>query len=61
MSSEGTDAERKYSVYIALGGAIFLGSVDLIQNGAIVGSLEVVLAMVAFAGLRQAAKSLLKR
>jgi len=56
-----TEADRKYSVYIAL---IIAGAVtmyDLANNGSIEASKEFALVLVAFAGLRQAAKSFLKK
>jgi len=55
------EADRKYSVYIAL---IIAGAVtmyDLANNGSIEASKEFALVLVAFAGLRQAAKSFLKK
>jgi len=55
------EADRKYSVYIAL---IIAGAVtmyDLANNGSIEASKEFALVLIAFAGLRQAAKSFLKK
>ena len=54
---EDTPAERKYSVYMALGGAILLSMVDLTANGGIEASFEIVIALITFAGARQAIKS----
>ncbi len=56
-----TEADRKYSVYIAL---VIAGAVtiyDLQSNGSIEASKEIVLSLIAFAGLRQALKSFLKK
>lgn len=51
----------KISVYIALGCATFIATVDLVVTGSITASKEIALGFIAFAGLRQAAKSLLNR
>lgn len=59
MSS--TEADRKYSVYIALVIAGAVAIYDLQSNGSIEASKEIVLALIAFAGLRQALKSFLKK
>ena len=55
------EPERKYSVYIAI---IVSGAVsiyDLTMNGNMDASKEYALVLVAFAGLRQAVKSFLKK
>ena len=61
MSTENPTIDQKYSVYVALGigGAITI--YDLAVNQSVEASKEIVLAFVAFAGLRQAAKTFLKR
>ncbi len=56
-----TEADRKYSVYIALVIAGAVSMYDLMNNGSIEASKEVVLVLIAFAGLRQVAKSFLKK
>ncbi len=56
-----TEADRKYSVYIALIVAGAVSIYDLIQNGNMEASREFGLTLIAFAGLRQAAKSFLKK
>lgn len=59
MSS--TEPERKYSVYIALIVAGAVSIYDLTTNGNMEASKEFALVLIAFAGLRQAAKSFLKK
>jgi len=56
-----TEADRKYSVYIALviGGAVAI--YDLQSNGNLEASKEIVLTLIGFAGARQALKSFLKK
>jgi len=56
-----TEADRKYSVYIALIIAGAVSMYDLTTNGSIEASKEVVLVLISFAGLRQVAKSFLKK
>ena len=56
-----TEADRKYSVYIALVVAGAVSIYDLANNGNMEASKEFALVLVAFAGLRQAAKSFLKK
>lgn len=56
-----TEADRKYSVYIALVIAGAVAIYDLQSNGSIEASKEIVLSLIAFAGLRQALKSFLKK
>ena len=58
MSSE---PERKYSVYIALIVAGAISIYDMTTNGNMEASKELALVLIAFAGLRQAAKSFLKK
>jgi len=53
--------DRKYSVYIALVIAGAVSMYDLTTNGSLEASKEIVLVLIAFAGLRQAAKSFLKK
>ena len=53
--------EPKVSVYIALAAAALVSSVDLVANGSVEASQQIALAFIAFAGLRQAIKSGLKR
>jgi len=53
--------DRKYSVYIALVVAGAVSMYDLTINGSLEASKEIVLVLIAFAGLRQAAKSFLKK
>lgn len=60
MSTVQTE-EPKISVYIALGIAGGLAGVDLIINNSVNASKEIVLAFLAFAGLRQVVKSFLKK
>ena len=61
MSTENPNLDQKYSVYVALGIGGAIAIADLYVNQSVEASKEVILAFVAFAGLRQAAKSLLKR
>ena len=53
--------DQKYSVYVALGIAGAIAIYDIAVNQSVEASKEIVLAFVAFAGLRQAAKTFLKR
>jgi len=53
--------DRKYSVYIALIVAGAISIYDLTTNGNMEASKELALVLIAFAGLRQAAKSFLKK
>ena len=53
--------DRKYSVYVALGIAGAIGIYDLAVNRSIEASKEIVLALIGFAGLRQAMKSFLNK
>lgn len=55
------NGERKVSVYIALGIAGVLASIDLIVNGSVEASGMIVLAFIGFAGGRQLLKSTIKR
>jgi len=55
------EADRKYSVYIALVGVIGISIYDLTNTGTLEASKEIVLALLAFAGGRQLMKSLLKK
>ena len=59
--SESQTPEQKHSVYIALGISGALAAIDLVINNSIEASKEVVLAFLAFAGLRQVVKSFLKK
>ena len=61
MSTDPTKPETKYSVYIALVLAGALSMYDLATNGSIEASKEIVLVLVAFAGVRQGIKSFLKK
>jgi len=56
-----TEADRKYSVYIALVIAGAIAIYDLTTNNSIEASQEIVLTLIAFAGARQALKSFLKK
>ena len=49
--------ERKISVYIALGVVGVLAGIDLIVNGTVAASTNVILALIGFAGGRQLLKS----
>jgi len=51
----------KYSVYISLILAGAIAMYDLVNNGSIEASKEIVLVFVAFAGVRQGIKSFLKK
>lgn len=53
--------DRKYSVYVALGIVGVLGIYDLAVNHSIEASKEIVLALIGFAGARQALKSFLNK
>ena len=53
--------EPKISVYLALGCATFIATTDLIVNGSVEASQQIALALIAFAGIRQVAKSLLNK
>ena len=61
MSTENPTIDQKYSVYVALGIGGAIDIYDLAVNQSVEASKEIVLAFVAFAGLRQAAKTFLKR
>ncbi len=53
--------EKKWSVYVALGIAGTIAMTDLVANGSLDASNQIVIAFLAFAGLRQAVKSFAKR
>jgi len=53
--------DTKYSVYIALVLAGAISMYDLVNNGSIEASKEIVLVLIAFAGVRQGIKSFLKK
>ena len=44
----------KYSVIVALAGVAVIVSVDLFTNGSVNASKEIAIALIAFAGIRQA-------
>jgi len=56
-----TEADRKYSVYIALIVAGAVSIYDLTTNGNMDASKEFALVLIAFAGGRQVVKSFLKK
>jgi len=58
---EGDIVPPKYSVYVALGIGGTIAMTDLVANGSLEASFEIVLAFLSFAGLRQAIKSFAKR
>ena len=61
MSSNNETIDRKYSVYIALSISGAIAITDLAVNGSIDASKEIVLGLIAFAGIRQVVKSVLKK
>jgi uncharacterized membrane protein YuzA (DUF378 family) len=53
--------DRKYSVYVALGVCGIMAMTDLVSNGSVEASKEIVLALIGFAGVRQALKTFLNK
>lgn len=53
--------ERKYSIYIAIVGAVVLAGISLYLNGSIEPVNAIVTELMLFAGIRQGIKSFLKQ